>query len=154
MKSLEDLCLTSYLCFLETECKAWIDITSSGSLLLQVQSTQYSLCSPEGRSLPCGAQLERPPCCIPQRHSKLQPSAEDVRRDHQWFVPKSSIQKQCGRKLPGSTGKLWSVREFPPGAPGCHSTQCPVCPSLLYRSFHCRGHVKGKCAPFVELCGI
>ena len=36
MKSLEELCLSSYLYFLETECKAWIDLTTSGSLLLQV----------------------------------------------------------------------------------------------------------------------
>merc|ERR1719273_719091 len=40
MKSLEDLCLTSYLCFLETECKAWIDITSSGSRLLQAAASR------------------------------------------------------------------------------------------------------------------
>ena len=38
MKSLEELCLSSYLRFLETECKAWIDLTSSGSRLLQVQT--------------------------------------------------------------------------------------------------------------------
>ena len=33
--SLQDLCLESYLEFLETECKTWIDLKRSGSRLLQ-----------------------------------------------------------------------------------------------------------------------
>lgn len=33
--SLQDLCLESYLEFLETECKTWIDLRRSGSRLLQ-----------------------------------------------------------------------------------------------------------------------
>ena len=32
---MQDLCLSSYLSFLETECKAWIDLTSGGSRILQ-----------------------------------------------------------------------------------------------------------------------
>ena len=32
--SLQDLCLESYLEFLETECKTWIDLKRSGSRLL------------------------------------------------------------------------------------------------------------------------
>ena len=40
MLSLQDLCLSSYLSFLERECKAWIDLTTSGSLLLQAASAR------------------------------------------------------------------------------------------------------------------
>ena len=35
LMSLQDLCLESYLEFLETECKTWIDLRRSGSRLLQ-----------------------------------------------------------------------------------------------------------------------
>ena len=35
LRSLQDLCLDSYLHFLETECKTWIDLKNSKSRLLQ-----------------------------------------------------------------------------------------------------------------------
>ena len=34
VSSLQDLCLSSYLAFLETECKTWVDLKNSGSRLL------------------------------------------------------------------------------------------------------------------------
>ena len=38
--SLQDLCLDTYLTFLETECKAWIDLKNSKSRLLQSVANQ------------------------------------------------------------------------------------------------------------------
>jgi len=39
MQSLQDLCIHSYLQFLERECKTWIDLKNSGSLLLRSVSS-------------------------------------------------------------------------------------------------------------------
>ena len=38
--NLQDLCLTSYLKFLETECKTWVDLKNSGSKLLETAAEQ------------------------------------------------------------------------------------------------------------------
>ena len=38
--NLQDLCLTSYLKFLETECKTWVDLKNSGSKLLEAAAEQ------------------------------------------------------------------------------------------------------------------
>ena len=40
MSSLQDLCLTSYLTFLETESKTWVDLKNSGSRLLETAADQ------------------------------------------------------------------------------------------------------------------
>ena len=73
MRSLQDLCLSSYLSFLETECKAWIDLTANGSSLLQVSLTfpiraEVSLteCQCEDASRPPVSPLQ-----LPFRHCQL-----------------------------------------------------------------------------------
>ena len=40
VSSLQDLCLTSYLTFLETESKTWVDLKNSGSRLLESAADQ------------------------------------------------------------------------------------------------------------------